>query len=67
MRWVSGALGGQKSIQPCMSAAVEEAEQWYEEEDNLFVSFCQDMKISKKFKEVEGLHEPCFHEGLTFD
>lgn len=27
----SGALGGEKSIQPCMSAGLEEAEQWDEE------------------------------------
>lgn len=35
MGWVSeacGTFGGQKSTQPCMSAEVEEAEQWDEEE-----------------------------------
>lgn len=69
MGWVtgaSGALRGQKTIQPCMSAVVEEAEQWDEEEYNLFASFCQDMKMSKKFEGVEPLHEPCFHKGITF-
>lgn len=49
-----------------MSAVVEEAEQWDEEEYNIFASFCQDMKMSKKFEGVEPLHEPCFHKGITF-
>ena len=69
MSWVTGAcgaLGGQKSIQPCMSAGVEEAEQWDEEEYNLFVGFCQDVKISKKSKEAEALHELCFSKGTAF-
>jgi len=49
-----------------MSAGVEEAEQWDEEEYNLFVGFCQDVKISKKSKEAEALHELCFSKGTAF-
>lgn len=72
MKWVGlvehvKLLESKKTHAACLSAGLEEAEQQDEEEYNLFVSFCKDMKISKMFKDTEVLYEPCFHRGITFD